>query len=112
MLSDAILVGFTMLLCAILEASVSFFKTDTGLLWIKVIVFFAVGGFSVLNGVLFGTVTLTKAIIMGYLSTGLTLGAIASGIYSIGDAAITANKTASVKRQEKKAMKEYFKYYK
>jgi hypothetical protein len=108
MLSDAILVGFTMLLCAILEASVSFFKTDTGLLWIKVIVFFVVGGFSVLNGVLFGTDVLTKTIIMGYLSTGLTLGAIASGIYSIGDAAITANKTTSVKRKLKKEMKIYY----
>ncbi len=84
MIDSVIVIGVVIVLMGILKKSVPFFETETGLLYINLIMFVGTGLLNIINGVLFsGELPVLRAV-MGYFKDGLVLGAAASGIYGMG----------------------------
>jgi|GEM_PF-3594099 hypothetical protein len=90
MLDSVIIVGVVIIITTILSMSLSSLQTDKGTLYLKLIMLFATGALNIVNGAVFSGDVLTGAVITGYLKDGLVLGAAASGIYSMGENAISA----------------------
>lgn len=84
MLDSVIVIGVVALLIAILKASVPYFQTDVGQMWLKLLMFFAAGTFNIVNGIGFSGDAITLSAVLGYFKDGLILGAAASGIYGMG----------------------------
>lgn len=84
MLDSVIVIGVVALLIAILKASVPYFQTEVGQMWLKLLMFFSAGAFNIVNGVCFSGNTPTISAVLGYFKDGLILGAAASGIYGMG----------------------------
>jgi len=78
MLESYIIVGLTIAVVEIVK-TVKYFKTKRGKLIIPILVFLIAGGFNVANAYIFGGMTLLLA-----LKGGLELGAVAGGLYSMG----------------------------
>lgn len=78
MLESYIIVGLTIATVEIFK-TVKCFKTKRGKLIIPILVFLIAGGFNVANAFVFGGMALILA-----LKGGLELGAVAGGLYSMG----------------------------
>lgn len=78
MLESYIIIGLVIAIVEIFK-TLAFFKTETGKLFIPLLVFIFAGGINVLSAAVFGGTPLLNA-----LSDGLTLGAVAGGLYSMG----------------------------
>lgn len=103
MLDSVIVIGVVALLIAILKASVPYFQTEVGQMWLKLLMFFAAGAFNIVNGVCFSGTAVTLGAVLGYFKDGLILGAAASGIYGMGKD--LTDSTKSTKRYSKSGYK-------
>lgn len=92
MLDSVIIIGLVIAIVQILKGTFTFFGTNLGSKYIPLIVLFMAGLFNVLNGVLFGGDPNTSTFILGYLREGLIIGAISSGIYSMGKTYLNTEK--------------------
>jgi len=103
MLDSVIVIGVVALLIAILKASVPYFQTEVGQMWLKLLMFFAAGTFNIVNGVCFSGDAVTIGAVLGYFKDGLILGAAASGIYGMGKDLTDSTKSASryIQREHK-----------
>jgi hypothetical protein len=77
MLDSFIIVGLTMVIVGIIK-SYKPFKTARGKLYIPLLVFFTAAALNVLNAIVFG------GDLLAALNLGFVLGAVSSGIYSMG----------------------------
>jgi hypothetical protein len=95
MLDSVIVIGVVALLIAILKASVPYFQTEVGQMWLKLLMFFAAGAFNIINGIGFSGDAVTLGAVLGYFKDGLILGAAASGIYGMGKDLTDSTQSAS-----------------
>lgn len=95
MLDSVIVIGVVALLIAILKASVPYFQTEVGQMWLKLLMFFAAGAFNIINGIGFSGDAVTLSAVLGYFKDGLILGAAASGIYGMGKDLTDSTQSAS-----------------
>lgn len=86
MLESYIIIGLVIALVEIVK-TFSWFDTPRGKLLVPILVFGFAGGLNVLNAFVFGGMLLLAA-----LRDGLTLGAVAGGLYSMGQTYLTKNK--------------------
>jgi hypothetical protein len=86
MLESYIIVGLTIASVELIK-TFKYFKTKVGKLWIPILVFLIAGGYNVLNAWVFGGMALLLA-----LKSGLELGAVAGGLYSMGQTYLNKEK--------------------
>jgi len=86
MLESYIVIGLVIALVEIIK-TFSWFDTPRGKLTVPILVFLVAGGLNVLNALIFGGMDLLIA-----LKDGLTLGAVAGGLYSMGQTYLNKNK--------------------
>lgn len=86
MLESYIIIGLTIALVEIIK-TFTWLSTPRGKLTVPILVFLVAGGLNVLNAFIFGGMLLLTA-----LKDGLTLGAVAGGLYSMGQTYLTKNK--------------------
>lgn len=86
MLESYIIIGLTIALVEIIK-TFTWFSTPRGKLTVPILVFLVAGGLNVLNAFVFSGIALIIA-----LKDGLTLGAVAGGLYSMGQTYLTKNK--------------------
>ncbi|MPM19525.1 hypothetical protein SDC9_65951 [bioreactor metagenome] len=102
MIDSVIVIGVVIVVMGILKKSVPFFETETGLLYINLIMFIGTGLLNIINGLLFSGGIPVLSAVMGYFKDGLVLGAAASGIYGIGkDATASFSRKRRMKRGER-----------
>ena len=101
MLDSVIIVGVVIIITTILSMSFASLQTDKGALYLKLIMLFATGALNIVNGLVFSGDAITEAVITGYLKDGLVLGAAASGIYSMGEDAISAKVKMYISKNKK-----------
>lgn len=86
MLESYIVIGLVIALVEIIK-TFSWFDTPRGKLTVPILVFLVAGGLNMLNAYIFGGMALLIA-----LKEGLTLGAVAGGLYSMGQTYLNKNK--------------------
>ena len=86
MLESYIIIGLVIAIVEILK-TLEPLKTERGKLFIPILVFLVAGVINVLNAFIFGGLALLIA-----LKDGLTLGAVAGGLYSMGQTYLNKNK--------------------
>lgn len=96
MLESYIVIGLVIALVEIVK-TFSWFGTPRGKLTVPIMVFLVAGGINVLNAFVFGGLALIIA-----LKDGLTLGAVAGGLYSMGQTYLNKNKYTELEPSELK----------
>lgn len=86
MLESYIVIGLVIALVEIVK-TFAWFDTPRGKLTVPILVFLVAGGANILNAFIFGGMALIIA-----LKDGLTLGAVAGGLYSMGQTYLNKNK--------------------
>lgn len=105
MVDSTIILGIVALLILIMQASIEYFKTSVGAMWLKLIMFFMAGIFNAVNCMVFGGDGFAWAAVLSSFKDGLVLGAAASGIYGMGKD--VANSTATVEQLREVAWTPY-----